>query len=161
MNRENNNNKEYKKALNSAYRFLARRDHSIYELRQKLLRKNFDGQVIDSVINRLLELDYLDDLEFARSFIRHCQKIRQMGPVRIFYELRKRGVSREIIDISSDEYSEDLEKDIILKIILSKLELGKREDKIIQYLQRKGFYLEKILNYMKLARVQNCEKSSG
>lgn len=130
-------------------------------MKQKLLKKNFDKQAIDSVINRLIELDYLDDLEFARSYVRHCQKIKQMGPIRIFYELHKKGVSHEIIEISSGEYSEDLEKDIILKKILSRLELGKREDKIIQYLQRKGFYLEKILSYMRLARIHNCNKSSG
>jgi len=150
MNSSENQNNEYKSALNSAYRYLARRDHSIYELKQKLQKKKYDNGVIDSVIERLVELDYLNDLEFARSYIRHCQKIKHIGLFRISYELRKKGISRDLIDIAADEYSGDLEKDIIKKLIQSSLESGKSKEKVVRYLQRKGFHPERIMKYIRL-----------
>ncbi len=56
----------YKKAFNKCADLLSRRDHSVKELRDKLLR-TVDKTSAEKAINKFLELGYLDDEKFAVS----------------------------------------------------------------------------------------------
>mgnify|MGYP000559479713 FL=1 len=58
-------------ALHCGVGLLSRREHSEFELRQKLSSREFDSDEIDIAIERLLEKDYLSDTRFAQSTCRH------------------------------------------------------------------------------------------
>lgn len=47
-------------------RLLAKRDYSIYKLRNKLLDKNFDPEEVEETIDYLLEVNYLREDEYKR-----------------------------------------------------------------------------------------------
>src|SRR4051812_46468987 len=51
--------------FDAATRFIGTRMHSRAELRRKLMRKEFGNAVVDSVIDDLARLGYLDDEQFA------------------------------------------------------------------------------------------------
>jgi regulatory protein len=53
--------------------------------------------VVDTVVSRLIELGYLDDVDYARRFA-SARLERQYGPRRIVQELRRKGVPSEIAD---------------------------------------------------------------
>ena len=89
-------NNEYKRTNESAMRILARRNHSIFELRTKLIQRGFENNHIDNVISGLVNLGYLDDKKFAESFYTYASEYRKYGPNKIMAELYKRGVSREL-----------------------------------------------------------------
>ena len=57
----------YRKAFNKCADFLSRRDHSVKELREKLLRTVNEASA-DKAIERFEELGYLDDEKFARNY---------------------------------------------------------------------------------------------
>lgn len=76
---------------------LSMREHSVFELADKLSKKGFDATVIDSVVEELKTANYVNDERFAESYIRSKQ-MRGMGPIKIKSELRAKGVSSAIID---------------------------------------------------------------
>ena len=58
-------------ALHCGVGLLARREHSEYELRQKLQLREFPNDDIEAAIIRLLNKGYLSDTRFAQSTCRH------------------------------------------------------------------------------------------
>jgi regulatory protein len=84
----------YRKALSSALRLLGRRDHSVAELRQKLIRRDVAEDVIQAVLAECLRLSYLDDARTARVLIERFKR-KGCGLYRIRHELAQRGLSGE------------------------------------------------------------------
>jgi len=73
-------------------RLLARREHSIDELRRKLLGKGYPSDTIEPVIQKLAGKRLVSDERFTSSFVHHHAK-RGQGPVRIRAELRQQGIA--------------------------------------------------------------------
>ena len=61
-------------ALDSALRSLTRRSHSRWELKTKLIQKGFPKEEIKAALDRLTELGYLNDQNFAMDYCRHRLK---------------------------------------------------------------------------------------
>jgi regulatory protein len=77
---------------------LARREHSVAELRGKLISKGVaDDDVLTAVLEGLVTDGLLSDHRFAESFIR-ARRERGQGPLRIETELRSRGVAGDVIE---------------------------------------------------------------
>ncbi|PCH97478.1 MAG: hypothetical protein COB83_01880 [Gammaproteobacteria bacterium] len=83
-------------ALHCGVGLLARREHSEFELRQKLLTREFSTDDIDTAVDRLLEKDYLSDSRFAQSRCRYRAN-RGYGWLYIANELKQKGVCSTII----------------------------------------------------------------
>jgi len=93
-----NRTDEEERVLASALRSLGRRPHSVYELKIKLLGKGMDDGAVNSVLSRLQEDNYLDDLDFAERFIEYGLVKKLWGQMKVRAELQRRGVAREIVD---------------------------------------------------------------
>ena len=78
-----------------ALRLLARREHSVMELRCKLLRKGCDSAAVEQVLQRLQDERLLSDPRFAEAYVRF-RSGKGFGPLRIEAELRERGVSGQL-----------------------------------------------------------------
>ncbi|MCW8834604.1 MAG: recombination regulator RecX [Colwellia sp.] len=83
-------------ALHCGVGLLARREHSEFELRQKLSLREFDADDIEQAIERLLEKAYLSDERFAQSTCRY-RVSRGYGWRYIANELKQKGVCSTII----------------------------------------------------------------
>jgi len=90
---------------NSAINGLARRAYSVYEMRSYLERRAEDKDVVKGVLDRLKQLDYLDDARYARQFVRLHSELRKQGPFRIARDLRARGVPDRHIEAALVERS--------------------------------------------------------
>ncbi len=88
----------YKKALGRALDYLTRRPRSYWEIEQYLQKKEVSTIHIESVLQRLTELNLLDDLAFARYWIENREAFRPRGKYALRYELRQKGVSETIIE---------------------------------------------------------------
>ncbi len=85
----------------AAMNLLARREHSLWELRRKLKSRFASETLLDEQLSRLAEQSLQSDRRFAESYVR--QRIdRGFGPVRLREELRARGVSRADITLVMD-----------------------------------------------------------
>lgn len=77
---------------------LARRAHSKYELKQKLLQKKFAKEKIEVILNEIEKEGFVNDLEFAKLFTRERIGKGKSGPLKIKNELAAKGIKREIIE---------------------------------------------------------------
>ena len=79
-------------ALEAALRLLSYRPRSERELRIRLARKGFGGGVVRQTLDRLRELGYVNDADFARFYIETQQASRPRAQRIVRAELRWRGV---------------------------------------------------------------------
>lgn len=136
-NRDEITQEEYRelirrRAESMSYFLLAKKEYSERELYQKLLSKYKEREIIKSVIEKLIELGYLNDYDYAESYINsHSYSKKKME-----FMLLQKGISLDIIKdlLDSSEFQE------IDEIKKQWKKLGNRdEDKKILSLMRKGF----------------------
>ncbi|MDE6469420.1 MAG: recombination regulator RecX [Eubacterium sp.] len=131
----------YKKALNKCADLLSRREHSVKELKTKLLR-NVDEISAQRAIDRYLEAGYLDDEHFCESLVDYLYNVKKYSTNHVKQECYKRGVDSDIIRRVLDSFEVD-NTDTIVELIekkySSKLEKENGQEKVIAALQRKGF----------------------
>lgn len=97
----------YTRCMSSAVYSLAMREHSRSEIRNKLKRKEYSGDVdLDALLDILEEKDYLNEERFTESFIRY-RIARGQGAVKIVNDLKIRGVSSYLINRSIQEADVD------------------------------------------------------
>jgi len=92
-----------KQSLNErAMNLLARREHSITELKNKLLKANFDIDDIYKVIAKLTKSGLQSDERFAENYLRYRSQ-RGFGFQKVRLELKERGVADDIISDTLNE----------------------------------------------------------
>lgn len=136
----------YKKAFNKCVDLLSRRDHSVKELRDKLLR-TVDEKSADKAIEKFMQLGYLDDEKFAVQLAEYLFKVKNFSVNHVKQELYKRGIDRNIIDNIIEENEVD-PIDSIINVInkkyLNKLRADGGKEKVISALMLKGFKYSEI-----------------
>ena len=147
----------YKKAVDKCYDLLSRRDHSVKELKTKLLR-TVDEDTAQKAIQKMLDYGYLDDEKYARNLVNYLSKSKNMSYTFIKQELYKRGISGDIASYAL----EDIEVDNVSSIIsllqtkyASRLTAEDGKKKVIAALMRKGFSYSDIRNAFE--RIDNDE----
>jgi len=124
---------------------LARREHSIEEMRRKLRLKGFESAEIDVVIEKLLHNNCLSDERFTETYI-NMRRQRGYGPLRIAQELRERGVDNDLSDALLDK-NDPRWRDIMRRQYQKKfagkpaLAYGEKVRRA-RYLQSRGFPLD-------------------
>ncbi len=76
----------------AAMNLLARREHSLGELRQKLRRQFDDEAVLETQLQQLAQEKLQSDDRYAASFAR-LRAVRGYGPARVRQELREKSIS--------------------------------------------------------------------
>jgi len=84
-------------ALDLAYRYLARRDRTVAEVRLQLEHKRVEPATIQATIAELQELGYLDDARYAERFAEDRRTLDAWGPDRIERKLVALGLDGELI----------------------------------------------------------------
>jgi|SRR5699024_1967316 len=128
-------------------KLLARRIHSRKELKDKALRKEYPPEIIGDILDELENKDYINDIEFARSFAQSKYKSKRWGPTKIISHLYRKGITGSTAEKYVEELfrDENLEETFIHLISKRKWRyekednLLKRKKKIVRYLAQKGY----------------------
>ena len=80
----------------AAVALLARREHSVAELKRKLLSKRHPVAIVETVVARLAAKNLASDTRFTSNFVHHHAR-RGQGPARIRAELRQQGITDDSI----------------------------------------------------------------
>lgn len=128
----------YPHALEAALKYLALRERSEKEVRDRLRRSCFDEHTIRRVIDALNGHELLSDRRFAEQWAQ--SRIRKYGKGRISQELRFKGVSGEDAQAALNEVSEEEE---LRRAVDQARKLGRKfhgdTQKITQALMRRGY----------------------
>ena len=126
----------------SAMNFLALREHSVKELKEKLGRKFSSVELIDEVIAGLIEQSLQSDERFAQSFVAMRQR-QGKGSVVIKMELREKGIAPELIARFVDDTDalwSELARDVWFRKFRGAMPADSRERaKQMRFLQSRGF----------------------
>ena len=134
---------------NKSLDLLSRREHSVSELRNKLIRFNPDSKDLKDVIERLITSNFLDDKRFASAFIRSKAES-GYGPNYISQYLTKKGITPDKYDMYSLEIDwEDKCLAQFNKKRRNKEINFKEKEKILRFLAYRGFSYEIIKNALK------------
>ncbi|MGD8665275.1 MAG: regulatory protein RecX [Desulfobacterales bacterium] len=139
-------NESYRQVLNTAVRILTTRDHSKYELIQKLRQRGCAAEISDAVIARCEDLGYIDDHRTARVYILQLKR-RCFGRRYVRMALKKKhlmgaGIEKILVEHypGEDEYEHAgrlLEKK--KKTFAREADPKKRSDRIYRFLHSRGF----------------------
>jgi regulatory protein len=140
--------KDSASAKKASFHLLKVRPRSEYELRSRLKLKGFPGDVIDSAVVELYRIGLLDDLAFARLWVESRIK-KPLGLNRLSYELKVKGIDKEIIKQVVSEYdSPSKEKEVVRDLLerrlkkISNLDKVKIKSRLWSYFLNKGFSKE-------------------
>ena len=97
---------EYDKCLASAQKSLAMREHSKFQLINKLKNKSFDTDIINSVLEHLHNSGLQSDERYTEEYIRYRQNS-GYSYEKIVYELKSNGISSDVININLCKFSDD------------------------------------------------------
>lgn len=148
---------QYKSALRTALYMLMRSSKTENELRKRLKEKQHSEKAIDSVLEYLKEIGYVNDESYTESFIKSTREVAGTSKRSLYYKLAGKGVDSEIIQQKLEE-SEIDDYTSALKAAQKKaagLKGDKREkaSKLLSFLYRKGFGMEvckKVLEELEL-----------
>lgn len=138
----------YTRCKNSAIYSLAMREHSRKEITNKLLQKDYVSDVdITKLLDELEAKNYLNEQRFTESFIR-SRSLRGQGPIKISYELMKKGItsnlsSRIMNELAIDWYQK-AEEQIYKKYGQTKPQDFKEKVKQMRFLSGRGFDSEMV-----------------
>lgn len=134
-------------AKSVAVRLLSRREHSAFEIRDKLQKRDFDEAEIEQTIIELQQGGWLSDERFAEAYIR-MRQVKGFGPIRIAMELNERGVKESIVDnyLQADDeaWQQGLEQQYRKKYSNRSIADYNDKAKRIRFLQYRGFPLDAI-----------------
>jgi len=134
-----------KLAKDRVLEFLRYKSRSESEIRKKLFGLRVKNEIIDEIINDLKRVGFINDNEFALRFSYDFINRRPAGDILLKNELRKRGISEDVINKTIEKiYSELDKKELALKLVNKKrfdLSTGdpKIKKKIADLLLRRGF----------------------
>ena len=135
----------------AAFKLLSFRMRSIAEMRKRLKEKSFSQIEIDHVIDKLTKLNYLNDVEFGKAFVREKIKNKKIGPKAIKSELFPHQLSPDFVDeLIESIYKKYKINDLITfhlkrKKIKKNTQMNKSDlSRLNNYLLRKGFEWDNI-----------------
>lgn len=131
--------------LEYALYLLSRRSRTVFEIKRKLLEKEYSAEDIEATVSRLDKIGLLDDQKFAENYAGDKVRIYRRGRHRIGMELVLKGVSKEIIAEAVAAINEDDEYAAAVSLLEGRrrswqdLHERKRFERAFQLLQRRGF----------------------
>lgn len=139
--------KDKNEALKFAMKLISLRKRSVFEIKKRLRKKKFEGDIIEEVLQELENYKYLNDEEFAEAYINDRINFNPRGRFLIKKELNERGIAENIIERKIEELlSEEKEIESAKKMtekksrtINDRTDKIKVNQKIRSYLQSKGY----------------------
>jgi regulatory protein len=134
---------ETERAIDLAYKAVARRDLTVAELRSRLEQKHVAPEAIEDAVAELEETGFLDDARYARQFAEDKRELEQWGTERIARDLHRRGIAPGLIDAATSSYSRDSELRTALLLLEQRFPHPPRDDRerdrAWQMLVRRGY----------------------
>ena len=133
---------------------LARRMHSVAELKRKLRARCQEESMIENVVARLKDQKYLSDRSYAAAYAGFRRDNEKFGRRRVITDLKVKGVHADVIEKAvAEAYSgvdeEKLARAFLRRKRLNKPSSNKETARIFRALMRAGFGLATAIRVLK------------
>ena len=144
--KELTNSEKKQKLRDSALNLLSFRMRSRSELKQRLLKKGYDIQDIEPLLEEFDAKNILNDSEFALAFSRDKIRSKGIGPSILRVELSNHHLSRNLVEDTIYRMYTEFPIDTLLGNHLKKKKIrrnsqlqAREKNRIVNFLKRKGF----------------------
>ncbi len=148
--------KSRKKTFDRAVNLLTYKQRSVIELRERLLEKAWTNQdIVDEVIEKLKEYNYLNDEDYALNLAASRLRQNAIGKRRLKQDLIRKKLDKQTVEAVLEKAFEEVsETDLIERAVQKRLRIkGKPETpneqkNFFAYLMRQGFDYDLIRDQM-------------
>ncbi len=169
-------------AYTQALTWLARRELSERQVRERLARREFDDESIDAAVTRLKAERALDDRRVALACARSAVRLKGRGRERVRRAVEALGISRDLARAAVDEVFGEIDESALIERALTKrwprgaagaagaaagasadspVTLDRREiQRIYQALIRQGFPADRVLQAIKARKASTSSGAS-
>lgn len=132
-----------RRAVDLAYRVIARRERTVAELRADLDRKGVAPDYVEEAVAELGAAGYLDDAGYARRFAEDRRTIERWGAERIERDLLGRGVPAHLVAEALADVDRDGELETAVEVLRERVpappEDDRGRDRAWRMLVRRGY----------------------
>lgn len=154
-------NKEELAAYNYAARLLARREYCTSELRGKLSQREYEHDVVTTVLQQLKQNGYLSEIRFAEAYLR-SRLSRGETPWLAAQKAKQKGVDHAVLDAAVAEVCEGYDDEQVCMKLLEQRDSGGLRFEDERVWQRQARFLRnKGHNSATILRVLNQGKPEG
>ena len=141
-----------------AYDYVSRRKRTIKQVKDKLKENNYNEHEIAKAISFLKEFNLLDDVAFAKSYIKDTLLTKKYGKNKLLLLLLKNGINKEIAtEVIEEYYSKEYSENIIQQLANKKYQqlIKKHNDpqkikhSLFNHIISKGFSFEEAKTIIK------------
>ena len=147
----------YSKVLN----MLNRKKRSQYEIASYLNKNNVSQEESDKIINHLKEIGFINDEEYAESYINDKIGLTLDGPYKIKKELEEKHIDDTYISNVLEIFTDDLIDEKIDRLINKKLKANNKDteyifkQKMTLYLSNMGYSKDDIYSHLDSIKIDN------
>lgn len=139
------------RAKKRAMFLLEKMDRTEQQLYEKLKRNGYPTECIEEAIAYVKKFHYIDDLRYAQHYIRYHQQRKSRQKLKM--DLMQKGVARQTIDLALEEVFDSDERAKIRELLEKRHydatgSDGKEQQRMYQFLMRRGFQSGDILREM-------------
>ena len=136
---------EFDKEKTRILKYILYKKRTEQEVRNKFLT-TIDENMLENIIEYLKEAKYIDDKEFIEKTVHNFMLLKNFSIKEMQYKLMAKGLSKNDIEDYIFEHREELEQYEIKSAenILYKKSISMEQEKIKQFLLKKGYKLENI-----------------
>mgnify|MGYP002532430541 FL=1 len=147
---------EKTQALNKAVTLLGKNLKTRRQMRTYLNDKGYSKTIVDYVLEKLSEYNYINDINYAKIYIRSVKN--KYGKVKIIANLRQKGVSDKDIDEVMQEFESDTDSIMALaqKYMKNKEVNQDNIAKLYRHLLSKGFGYDEVNSVVREIKEKLC-----
>lgn len=139
--------KARQRTMTRAVNLLSAKPRSVGEMRQRLLEKDWtNAEIVESVLERLKEYNYLNDEQFAENYAAYSVRQKPQGKRRLQMKLAQKKIDKDTAKQALEKvFEETPEAELVAQSLEKRLRakgLPKDRDetkKLFDYLLRQGF----------------------
>ena len=151
--------------INSAFSRMAhicsQKECCIFDIKQKLRRKELSDAEIEQIIEKLISEKYIDETRYTRMYIADKLRFNKWGAQKIKNHLRAKFIPSSVIDSAFSEIENDELIHALPDLLAKKRKSvkGKSEyeinTKLIRYALGKGFMMKDVLKCLKSMNIDD------
>lgn len=136
-------------AYTKAISLVSRQLYTRFNLKRKLLSKDFDNYGIERALDYLEDQGYINDKTFAEKWVQSRIRTKLDSYTTLLSGLTKKGINSSISkEVLCEFYTQEVNDLIIEKSVKKFIKLNKKPENIIKTLVRKGFNIRKVQFYL-------------
>jgi regulatory protein len=143
------------KAMDMAVKYLSFKSRTSSEMIEYMKKKSIDDRIIADVMQKLGEYRYIDDVVYLKNYVENNRHLNYYGSRRMTQDLKKRGISDQLLLSLEDLFSKDDEYQCCEMVAKKNLRVLKgqtsaqKKKKLYDKLGRMGYPTEMVLEVIK------------